>query len=580
MEGFERLDDSNVRFSSSPRRSPNITHSINSPVRSVHPEMIMESLNSQADFAHRTADFFDDTTESEGDDFIEPNAHGREATLPGRKGSPKRRKSGNYLGGTTDQLRSQCEGKRASSPTAIDAYMRLTPATPHDPEHLGMGESLGSSYVSSVEEMTPSKPRKSSARIPAGNRISIDRSFGGSRYRDSRSMEPEESPILPKSTPSNKADQILGVHALTMHALLRNEEALDMTAQSLTPPHIADRTSQFRLSSEIRNSRYRATSAPIKKVSMAPPPINTGGHRNTIPENIVRTPYPFHQTPTSIRKSFRSPLSANTSYPTDSILTLSLASSRRHKPPLTTTITLPATTSTHLSFASPAEKDAHFATIDFDDTALFLALHRGYGSLSGPFRFISARTLSRIVVSGPASQAADAGYGWLAAPSPRSPRKGEMPGLSDSFSEAKLMRNYLRPKACKARYAWVGWAHRLADAPLTAMHPALRDEEGGRGGRQAQTEGLEFVVGWSIRRILAVLALVILASVASALCWVFLGRNAQMSGFTYRGPAVTTGGGFRDAGDRVAPGVLIGVCVLLLGLTGMGGWIGGSWLLM
>lgn len=113
--------------------------------------------------------------------------------------------------------------------------------------------------------------------------------------------------------------------------------------------------------------------------------------------------------------------------------------------------------------------------------------------------------------------------------------------------------------------------------------------------RQEQHEGLDFVMAWSVFRILIVLAGVLLLSVAAALLWIFLGRSAVpitlSSGMSVGvGGGATTGGvggvmsaagdgsGFRDAGDRVGTGVLIGICVLLFGLTGMGGWIGVSWL--
>ena len=87
-----------------------------------------------------------------------------------------------------------------------------------------------------------------------------------------------------------------------------------------------------------------------------------------------------------------------------------------------------------------------------------------------------------------------------------------------------------------------------------------------------QPEGLEFVVSWSVRRILLMLMLVILVSIAAALLWIFLGKD-------------TTGawpphGGFRDAGDRVGAGVIMGICVLLFGLSGIAGWLGVSWLVM
>lgn len=105
-------------FQDSPRRSPFVTHSSNSPVRSVHAEMGVESLASQMDFGHRTADFFDDTTEDESLDNAErawvDDSGGIALGQPLRVGSKKRR-SGHYLGSTLGQFHSQCGDKRASS---------------------------------------------------------------------------------------------------------------------------------------------------------------------------------------------------------------------------------------------------------------------------------------------------------------------------------------------------------------------------------------------------------------------------------------------------------------------------------
>jgi hypothetical protein len=39
-------------------------------------------------------------------------------------------------------------------------------------------------------------------------------------------------------------------------------------------------------------------------------------------------------------------------------------------------------------------------------------------------------------------------------------------------------------------------------------------------------------------------------------------------------------GGFRGAGDRVGAGAVMGICVLLIGLSSMAGWMGLSWLII
>lgn len=88
--------------------------------------------------------------------------------------------------------------------------------------------------------------------------------------------------------------------------------------------------------------------------------------------------------------------------------------------------------------------------------------------------------------------------------------------------------------------------------------------------RSDNHEGLEFVVSWSVKRILAVLVAVVVLGLATALLWIFLGTGSRGLGSA----------GFRSAGDRAGTGVLIGICVLSFGLTGMGGWIGLSWLIL
>lgn len=147
----------------------------------------------------------------------------------------------------------------------------------------------------------------------------------------------------------------------------------------------------------------------------------------------------------------------------------------------------------------------------------------------------------------------------------------------------------------KGRYAFVHWARRLAEAEGHANV----DEQGldaddrrviglgpdvGLVRRLEQPEGLEFVLGWSVGRILGVLTLVLVASVASVLLWVLLGPmvggNLGPVGDDGAAPVAVGGGEFRGAGERVGGGVAMGVCVLLVGLSGMAGWMGVSWLVI
>lgn len=134
----------------------------------------------------------------------------------------------------------------------------------------------------------------------------------------------------------------------------------------------------------------------------------------------------------------------------------------------------------------------------------------------------------------------------------------------------------------------MSWAHTLAAAggssvPIVTPVPGSAREGNTRSEfpNEQQVEGLEFVLSWSWKRIVTALVLVLLVSVAAALLWIFLGTSVRTEvGMYSRIPTIAIGEGFRDAGDRVSTGVVIGICVLLLGLTGIGGWLGVSWLVI
>ena len=140
-----------------------------------------------------------------------------------------------------------------------------------------------------------------------------------------------------------------------------------------------------------------------------------------------------------------------------------------------------------------------------------------------------------------------------------------------------MLQHYRKPALGRSRCAFVHWAHRVAAAP-TAQTPQPTDGvtveqtvDRDLVRRMEQPEGLEFVVSWSIWRVGLALLLVGMASMAAALLWIFLGRSSAPGGGN---------GGFHSAGDRVGAGVVVGICVLLLGISGFGGWLGVSWLIM
>ncbi|OCL08639.1 hypothetical protein AOQ84DRAFT_363920, partial [Glonium stellatum] len=296
----------------------------------------------------------------------------------------------------------------------------------------------------------------------------------------------------------------------------------------------------------------------------------------------------------------------------EAVITLSIRRHAHALSPRVARLTIPSSLTTR----GPATAELHFATLDFDDAFLATSLRTHYARLAGPWRFVSARKLVRITVcaapawSGGRSECCAAsrgialgavgGDGAAAAAAAkagvhvRCPRLLASRGLADTFSEEKLMRLYARPKEGKARYAWVHWVRRVAAANGTLEVRVGRekgerdgDEEEG-GGASAGTAmdeadgearvglgfgsddfvtGLEFVEGWSVGRILVALGVVLMLSLLATFLWVFFGTDWVHIGF-------------RGASERVATGSLLGLLVLFLGLTGVGGWLWASWLVL
>lgn len=613
MESFLHADDDEIRISNPPRRSPQITKALTSPVRSVHPQLQgMDSIYSHADFGLRTTDFFDDSSGEESLTGIEPDSVAPDIDQLERRGSANRKRR---TASTVEPLVSQCESKSGTVDPSSAGYHRLTPSAT-----IENSEFQGSIFSKPTASELNRFPPVFSAPTHEDNRFR-DSTFRGSTYEDSRLPETASSfhgsvdELLPNNhentapqqnhasrlpsgrtprassyierpenrqsmAPSMKIDQTLGAyaiaHEITLHALLRDEDALDRSLQAiaLAPLPPGDRNSLLPQSLDPRSPRARRfSSAPAKKaVHVVPPPIDTTAPRHSLPADLIRTPYPF---PLSSERhiQFRPsssppPTAATATSSTESILTLSIRRSNPNSKLRLTSLTIPASNDyTAVRGSSLGAKERHFRALDFDDAQFFLEIRHCYRDLSGPLRFVSARSLKRIAVSGSATKAADLGYGW------RSPRILAYKGWSDTFSEEQILRHYRKPELGKSRYAFVQWAHRLT-AAAPARPPQAEDSTITQDGCDSlgQTEGLEFVVAWSVRRILAALSLVFVMSIAAVLLWTYLGKQTPGS--------VPSHGGFRDGGDRLATGFLMGICVLIAGLSGIAGWLGVSWLVM
>lgn len=569
METYFQSSSEDLRISDSPRRSPQIVHGLKSPATSVYPQMQkMDSMHAQLDLGLRTADFFD---EGSSDDESPKGVTAYDETvgddLLGRQGLTHKRYS--HLPDQTDVSQCEAKGIRTIQP-ARDGYRRLSPL-PGD-EH--RAHTPSSSLIGSVDELLPG-PRSSPPNPRKPRQASI---------REPRSSERIEHSVDRASRPHHTLGAYAIAHDITLQALMRDEGALDRSLQSFTlgPLQSIERRSlppaSLHLNSDPRSPRNRHVSSPpveMKKVHVVPPPIDTSAPRRSLPTEVVRTPFPF--SPESVRhKGFARNASLSSANATisnaESVLTLTIRQTSKNSRCRVTTLTIPATNDfSAVRSHSPRTKEHHFKALEFDDEALFERLRTCYRNLMGPWHFFSARSLRRIVVRGSAMKEADRRY-WIR--QPRSPHMLADNELKDAFTEEKMLQHYRKPALGKSRYAFVQWAHRLAAAP-PARTPRIDDASDDREDiscNVAQPEGLEFVVSWSMTRISMALLLILAVSTAGSLLWIFLGRNTAAN--------LPSHGGYRDAGDRITAGSTIGICLLLLQLSGMGGWLWVSWLVM
>ncbi|OJD37100.1 uncharacterized protein BKCO1_800062 [Diplodia corticola] len=335
--------------------------------------------------------------------------------------------------------------------------------------------------------------------------------------------EAAETQSLQDKTDNN----ILGVHAITLQALLRNEEGLQANASSVRRKSASSEFSRREFLKSQSKSQLLQDSAmslppPVpqippmaqiqqpKRVSLVPPPIDTSRSPGGKSEGKVKTPYPFHH-----HRRFPKTLGSPGLPPPaqDNILTLSI---RRRTGVLSSRVarvTLPAELlggSAAGGFRNDDIAPEELPPPLFDDAAFFKQLRIEYARLAGRWwRFFSARSLRRITVGHtsawsatescpspafcgggrccPAAGAAHGGNSFhqqqqrqhgcsAATPSGiyhvRSPRYLASQGLKDTFSEENLLAHFRKPRLGRYRFAWVLWASRMAGLHEQQQHTA------------------------------------------------------------------------------------------------------------
>lgn len=279
------------------------------------------------------------------------------------------------------------------------------------------------------------------------------------------------------------------------------------------------------------------------------------------PTSIVRSPRQKEEAPPT--PSVIEPRSATGSRKRgDAILALVLFN-RRTRVPIFRRIAIPGRKKAVDSPTSPQKSPGSNSSTDpqreFDDERLFKLIRAEYGRMRGTtyhtianlFRARDVRDVGFLSFS-KASQLLKSDRG--------SQRRKTFPvSGDDGFAESEMLALYRSPKLGREEYAWVDWIGR-------------RPENNGVMG--SEKIALELVEGWCVRKIGMALVAVLLASVLSALLWTFLGAGGCTLCFLRN----ETQTGFRNAGGRLETGLMLGLLVLLLGWTTVGGWVFLSWL--
>ncbi|KAK7552368.1 hypothetical protein BKA81DRAFT_406398 [Phyllosticta paracitricarpa] len=492
-----------LRLSGSPAKSTRIVEGPSSPTKSVSLDMD-ETSPVETDFlagtgSARRTNFFDDSSidELEKRESLSLSLNDPRKTTP-TKTSRKNsfiRKEVDYLGTRSDEYNYACgsdERKKTdtggSSTPTTKVISNLNRSSGISSIH---APSAGASKENLIDKhaQQPSRP-ETGMEIRAGSA-----GCDNNNFRISGAFEDDPSTEL-QTLDSKTDDRILGVHAITLQALLRDEEALNASASASTrgksvssdlaglktdPALTTPRTDSAMLPA---GASQQDSSPPQekKKVLLVPPPIDTTGQPRTR-HLKPKTPYPFYH-----RKGnalFRpSPLSAEPDDQFSSadspsrqvVLEIRLRRREGVYAPRVSRITIPSVAQLaqnnedqenekHASSTTPSSSSSSFAgrmktTTSSSpnhpfttDASLADALRTEYAHLAGPWaiRVFSARTLRRMDVLAPASAGAAAGGA------------GHI-----RLAGTELLRLVRRPKSGKRESYWANWCVRVAERVRSA----------------------------------------------------------------------------------------------------------------
>jgi len=391
--------------------------------------------------------------------------------------------------------------------------------------------------------------------------------------------ENQQRPAKARTIPS-QATKILELFSVTLDALM--EDGRQSACSELAPlPLTISRNASlaFPPNNTTKETDYESSKArSVRKISLQLPELNNGRSKSFGSMKVMHSPKMQFKSP-DIR-AIGSPRSTSSAYNTsESKLVLILRTKYRVR---TVELCLPA----FLPPLSPAKLIPMTNTKGYDDYSLALDMRIHYRSLVGWWMYyVGPKTLVSSRVIGPLSQKADREYAWLKGE--KNEKKGDWRQGSTFLNEDiyhdkrkrveittrksnadKLTEIIKNPKKGKRRFAWIGWARKMALAvektddndndgdddpgmglgirqsieagrafshnnkssfiPATsqmpgqkpASHDVFHDEKD-------EIEGLEFIVSWSVGRISIALVVMFVLSIAAALLWSLLVHTSQ-----------------------------------------------------
>ena len=311
-------------------------------------------------------------------------------------------------------------------------------------------------------------------------------------------------------------------------------------------------------------------SAPVgRKVSFpTPAPLDIKPEHRFLRQSIVSTPYPNTGEDGKHRKG--KPSISDAAHKTEhdkqpnAVLTLVLYGSSSPTPKIKT-IVLPNPQETQLISESENGKPPIIATqtTPFDDEALSKLLRSTHNTMGGPLRYLaSARTVQNLRLLS---------YTSIAQLASRHAKpmqfRGENVGAEEDIDEARMLDLFQKPRLGRGRNEWTNWVKGLP--------------ENGKGRENSDRDkiAVEFVERWAPERLYGAVVVVLFCSVLATFLWIFVGTGGQVGLLGAAGPQVQESPVvYKGPGGRVQVGVELGILILMLGWTAVGGWGLLSWL--